>query len=105
MADMKKMLRQAQKMQAQLNAAQEEIKTLTYEGSAGGGMVKVTVSGEMEVKQVEISPAVVDPSDIEMLQDMVMAATNDALRGMNELSSLRLNAVTAGMPNIPGMPF
>jgi DNA-binding protein YbaB len=86
--DMKKMMRQAQRMQAQLAQAQEEIKTLTYEGTAGGGMVRV-----------------IDPDDPEMLQDMIMAATNDALRGMNELSSTRLSAVTAGMPNIPGMTF
>ena len=103
--DMKKMMRQAQRMQAQLNEAQEEIKTLTYEVSAGGGMVKVTVTGEMLVTNVEISPVAIDPDDPEMLQDMVMSATNEALRGMNELSSTRLNAVTAGMPNIPGMPF
>ncbi|WP_283169844.1 YbaB/EbfC family nucleoid-associated protein [Curtanaerobium respiraculi] len=103
--DMKKMMRQAQRMQAQLAQAQEEIKTLTYEGTAGGGMVRVTVTGEMEVQKVEISPVAIDPDDPEMLQDMIMAATNDALRGMNELSSTRLSAVTAGMPNIPGMTF
>ncbi len=103
--DMKKMMRQAQRMQAQLAEAQEEIKELSYEGTAGGGMVKVTVSGEMEVTAVEISPVAIDPDDPEMLQDLVMAATNEALRGMNGLSSTRLNAVTAGMPNIPGMNF
>lgn len=100
--DMKKMMRQAQKMQAQLAAAQEEIKGMTYEASAGGGMVKVEVTGEMMVKSITISPLAVDPDDVEMLEDMIMAATNEALRGMADLSNNRLNAVTGGM-NIPGL--
>lgn len=99
--DMKQMMRQAQKMQAQLAQAQDEIKELTYEASAGGGMVKVVVNGEMSVDSITIDPEAVDPEDVEMLQDMVLAAVNEALRGMADISSTRLNAVTGGM-NIPG---
>ncbi|ANE23188.1 MAG: YbaB/EbfC family nucleoid-associated protein [Eggerthellaceae bacterium] len=99
--DMKKMMRQAQKMQAQLAQAQEEIKDMEHEATAGGGMVKVVVTGEMMVKSISIDPEAVDPEDVEMLQDMVLAATNEALRGMAEISSARLNSVTGGM-NIPG---
>lgn len=99
--DMKKMMRQAQKMQAQLAAAQDEIKDMTYEASAGGGMVKATVTGEMTLQSISIDPITVDPDDTEMLQDMVLAAVNEALRGMADLSNTRLNAVTGGM-NLPG---
>ena len=99
--DMKKRMRQAQKMQAQLAAAQDEIKDMTYEASAGGGMVKATVTGEMTLQSISIDPIAVDPDDTEMLQDMVLAAVNEALRGMADLSNTRLNAVTGGM-NLPG---
>ena len=99
--DMKKMMRQAQKMQAQLAAAQDEIKDMTYEASAGGGMVKATVTGGMTLQSISIDPIAVDPDDTEMLQDMVLAAVNEALRGMADLSNTRLNAVTGGM-NLPG---
>ena len=99
--DMKKMMRQAQKMQAQLAAAQDEIKDMTYEASAGGGMGKATVTGEMTLQSISIDPIAVDPDDTEMLQDMVLAAVNEALRGMADLSNTRLNAVTGGM-NLPG---
>ena len=92
---------QAQKMQAQLAAAQDEIKDMTYEASAGGGMVKATVTGEMTLQSISIDPIAVDPDDTEMLQDMVLAAVNEALRGMADLSNTRLNAVTGGM-NLPG---
>lgn len=100
--DMKKMMRQAQKMQAQLTAAQNELKDETFEASAGGGMVKVVVTGEMMVKSVTIDPIAIDPDDPEMLQDMIMAATNEALRGMTEITNNRMNAITGGM-NIPGL--
>lgn len=101
--DMKQMMRQAQKMQKQLNEAQEEIAGMTFEASAGGGMVKAVVSGNMSLASLEIDKEAVDPEDVEMLQDMVVAAVNEALRGMNELSEARLSAVTGGM-GIPGMP-
>lgn len=101
--DMKQMMRQAQKMQKQLNEAQEEIAGMTYEATAGGGMVKAVAAGDMSIQSIEINPAAVDPDDVEMLQDMVLAAVNESLRGMAELSEARLSAVTGGM-NIPGMP-
>lgn len=96
------MMKQAQKMQAELAKAQDEIKDMTFEATAGGGMVKVVATGEMSVQSITIDPEAVDPEDVEMLQDMVAAAVNEALRGMSELSSQRLNAATGGM-SIPGL--
>ena len=101
--DMKQMMRQAQKMQKQLAEAQAEIAELTFEASAGGGMVQATAAGDMTIQSLEIAKEAVDPDDVEMLQDLVVAAVNEALRGMGELSEARLSAVTGGM-NIPGMP-
>lgn len=100
--DMRKMMRQAQKMQAELVRAQEEIKTMTFEGSAGGGMVKATANGDMTIASVTIEKIAVDPDDVEMLQDMVCAAVNEALRGVADMSSQRLSSATGGM-NIPGL--
>ena len=95
------MMKQAQKMQAELARAQEEIKDMTFEATAGGGMVKVVANGDMTVDSIVIDPEAVDPEDVEMLQDMVAAAVNEALRGVSEISSQRLNAATGGL-NIPG---
>ena len=100
--DMKAMMRQAQTMQAELAKAQEEIKTMTFEGSAGGGMVKAVATGEMTIESVKIEKIIVDPDDIEMLEDMVTAAVNEALRGVAEMSAQRMSAATGGM-NIPGL--
>ena len=75
------MMKQAQKMQAELARAQEEIKDMTFEATAGGGMVKVVANGDMTVDSIVIDPEAVDPEDVEMLQDMVAAAVNEALRG------------------------
>ena len=96
------MMKQAQKMQAELPRAQEEIKDMTFEATAGGGMVKVVANGDMTVDSIVIDPEAVDPEDVEMLQDMVAAAVNEALRGVSEISSQRLNAATGGL-NIPGL--
>ena len=96
------MMKQAQKMQAELARAQEEIKDMTFEATAGGGMVKVVANGDMTVDSIVIDPEAVDPKDVEMLQDMVAAAVNEALRGVSEISSQRLNAATGGL-NIPGL--
>ena len=101
MVDMKKLMKQAQKAQLELNRVQEEIKTLTYDSSVGGGAVKATVNGSLELVSLTIDPSAVDPDDVEMLQDLVCSAVNEALRGMNEISAQRLNAVTGGM-GIPG---
>lgn len=100
--DMKKMMKQAQKMQMELARAQEEIKDMTFEATAGGGMVKAVALGDMTIQSISIDKDAVDPEDVEMLEDMVLAAVNEALRGVGEISSTRLNSVTGGM-NIPGL--
>ncbi len=102
--NMQQMMKQARKMQEQLAAAQETIAQSTVDASAGGGMVKVTVSGDMQVTTLKIDPEAIDPEDVEMLEDMVMAAVNEALRGVGELANRQMGAVTGGL-NIPGMPF
>ena len=96
------MMKQAQKMQAELARAQEEIKDMTFEATAGGGMVKVVANGDMTVDSIVIDPEAVDPEDVEMLPDMVAAAVNEALRGVSDISAQRLNAATGGM-SIPGL--
>ena len=85
--NMNDMMRQVQKMQADMAKAQDELKNETVEASAGGGMVTVKVSGELEVLEVRIDPEGVDPEDVELLQDMVQAATNEALRSAQELAA------------------
>ena len=100
--DMKKMMKQAQKMQRDAAAAQQEIAAMTFEASAGGGMVKATATGEMAITDITIDPDAVDPEDVEMLQDMVVAAVNEALRAASEAANARMNAVMGGM-KIPGL--
>lgn len=102
--NMQQMMKQARKMQEQLAAAQENLKTQSVDASAGGGMVKATVNGEMELTSLTIDPDACNPEDVEMLQDMIMAAVNEAIRGVNELANKQMGAITGGM-NIPGMPF
>ena len=89
-------------MQMELARAQDEIKDMTFEATAGGGMVKAVALGDMTLQSIEIDKDAVDPEDIEMLEDMVVAAVNEALRGVGEASSSRLNSITGGM-NIPGL--
>ena len=100
--DMKQMMRQAQKMQAQLAQAQEEIKDMTAEATAGGGMVKAVAMGDGTISSITLDKDAVDPEDVEMLEDMIVAAVNEALRAVNAQGSARLSAVTGGM-NIPGL--
>jgi DNA-binding YbaB/EbfC family protein len=102
MGNMQKMMKQMQKMQKDMAKAQEELVAKTIEGSAGGGMVTVTINGNKEVTDVIIKPEVVDPDDIEMLQDLVLAATNDALKKMDDLTNETMGKFTKGM-NLPGM--
>jgi DNA-binding YbaB/EbfC family protein len=97
--NMQQMMKQARKMQEQLAAAQENLKSQTVDG-----MVKVTVNGEMELVSLTIDPDALDPEDVDMLQDMIMAAVNEAVRGVNELANKQMGAITGGL-NIPGMPF
>ena len=91
------MMRQMQKMQADMAAAQDALAEAVVEGSAGGGMVKATVTGAGELQGVSISPDVVDPEDVEMLEDLVVAAVSDALRRAQELQAERMGAVTGGL--------
>ena len=88
--NMNDMMRQVQQMQAEMAKAQESLKDEVIEASAGGGMVSVKVSGELELLELRIDPEAVDPEDVELLQDMVLAATNEALRSAQELASSRL---------------
>ena len=97
-----KIMKQAQQMQAKMGQVQEELKNETVESSAGGGMVKVLITGDLEIRSITIDPAAVDPDDVEMLQDMVAAAVNEAIRSAQELAAQKMSAVTGGM-NIPGL--
>ena len=100
-----KMLKQVQQMQQKMAEAQEQLAHETVEASAGGGMVTVVVSGSLEIRDVRIDPQAVDPDDVEMLQDLVLAATNEAVRAAQDLASTRLGGITGGMdlPNLPGL--
>ncbi len=95
-------MRLLQQMQERLLKAQEELGNETVEGTAGGGAVKIAMSGHQKVQSVTIDPEVVDPDDVEMLQDLVAAAVNEAVNKSHELASKRLGAVTGGM-KIPGL--
>ena len=95
--NMQQMLRQVQKMQQDMAAAQEQLKDEEVQASAGGGMVTVTVSGDLVVKAVTIDPDAIDPEDPELLQDMVVAATNEALRSAQELAANKLGGLTGGL--------
>ncbi len=100
-----KMMKQVQEMQRKMAQAQEELAVETVEASAGGGVVTVVVTGSLEIKEVRINPDAVDPEDVEMLQDLVVAATNEALRAAQDLASTKLGGATGGLdlPNIPGL--
>jgi DNA-binding YbaB/EbfC family protein len=91
------MMKQMQKMQADMAEAQEALAEATVEGSAGGGMVKVVVTGAGEVQSVHIAPEVVDPDDVEMLEDLVLAAVSDGLRRAQDLQQESMGAVTGGV--------
>ena len=98
-----KMLKQLQQMQARMAKIQEELGEKTVTGTAGGGMVEAVVNGHLKVIAVAIKPEVVDPADVEMLQDLVLAAVNDAMDKARELASKEMGAVTAGMGLPPGL--
>ena len=93
----------AQQMQTQLAQIQEELRETTLEASAGGGAVRVVITGAQEIRSVEIDPGAVDPEETEMLQDLVMAAVNDAIGRSKELERERMGSVAGGM-GLPGMP-
>ncbi|NLJ86428.1 MAG: YbaB/EbfC family nucleoid-associated protein [Firmicutes bacterium] len=103
MKNMQKMMKQVQKMQAEMARVQEELGNKTVEASVGGGAVRVVISGHLEVKEIGIEPAAVDPDDLEMLQDLVVAAVNEAIRMAQEMSAEEMEKVAGGL-NIPGLP-
>ena len=95
--NLNKMLQQVQKMQADMIKAQEALANETIEASAGGGMVTVTITGDLQVKDIVIAPDAIDPEDPELLQDMVLAAVNEAIRQAQELAATRMGGLTGGM--------
>jgi DNA-binding YbaB/EbfC family protein len=104
--NLNQLLKQAQQMQADMAKAQEELKNETVEASAGGGMVKVTMTGDMQLREITIAPDAIDPEDPELLQDMVTAAVNEALRSAQELAADRMGGIAGmggGLPGLPGM--
>ena len=101
MKDMNGMMKQAQKLQKQMMKTQEELSGKTVEATAGGGMVKVVATGGQTIESIEIDKEVVDPEDVEMLQDLVLAAANDALKKAQEMMSSEMSKLTGGM-NLPG---
>ena len=100
--NMNQMLKQVQQMQAEMAKAQEELKNETVEATAGGGTVKVVMTGEFQVTDVVIDPGAVDPDDVELLQDLVLAAFNEALRSAQELQQRKLGAATGGLGDLGG---
>ncbi|MFJ7954399.1 YbaB/EbfC family nucleoid-associated protein [Lysinibacillus sp. NPDC096418] len=100
MGNMQGMMKKMQKMQKEMMEAQEALNAEQFEGAAGGGMVKVTVTGQREVVDVNLDVAVVDPEDIEMLQDLIVVATNEALKKVEEKTNATMGKFTQGM-NLP----
>lgn len=102
MPNMNNMIKQAQKMQAEMEKMQAELEETKFEATAGGGAVSVTVSGKKEVLEVKISPEACDPDDVEMLEDLITVAVNDAMKKADEASAGQMSRITGGM-NIPGL--
>ena len=101
--NMNNLMKQAQRMQRQMEESQKELETKEYTAAAGGGAVEVTVSGKKEVTAIKLAEEVVDPDDIEMLQDLIMAATNEAFRQMEEASAANMSGLAGGLGG--GFPF
>ncbi|PWU70110.1 MULTISPECIES: YbaB/EbfC family nucleoid-associated protein [Gracilibacillus] len=102
--NMNKMMKQMQKMQKDMMKAQEELQEMTFEATAGGGMVKVVANGKKELTDIEIKEEVVDPEDIEMLQDLILAATNEVLKEVDDKTNDTMGKFTKGL-NLPGGMF
>jgi DNA-binding YbaB/EbfC family protein len=96
------MMRQAQELQAKLAKAQQELANTTIEATSGGGAVKVTINGQQEIQQIKISPEAINPDDVEMLEDLVLAAVNEAMAKSRELAAQHLDKLTGGL-KIPGL--
>ena len=101
--NMNNLMKQAQRMQKQMEEKQQEMETKEWEATAGGGAVTVKVSGKKELVSVKLKPEVVDPEDIEMLEDLIVAAVNVALRKMEEESSETMNSITGGLGGLGGL--
>ena len=101
--NMQQMLKQVQKMQQEMMEAQESLKDEVVEASAGGGMVTVQVTGDLNVRAIKIQPEAVDPDDVELLQDMVLAAVNEALRSAQELATSKLGGIAGGLGGLGGL--
>jgi len=103
--DFGSILKQAQQMQADMLKAQEGLKNESVEATVGGGMVSVKMSGDLELQEIKIDPEAVDPEDVDMLQDMVLAAVNEAIRSAQELAASKMNQVAGGLGGLglPGM--
>jgi DNA-binding YbaB/EbfC family protein len=102
MKDMGKMMKQAQQLQAKMVKLQDEMASKTVESTAGGGMVKVVANGKQQLVSIQIEKEVIDPDDVEMLQDLVLAAANDALAKSHEMVTQEMSKLTGGL-NIPGL--
>ena len=104
--NMNNIMKQAQKMQKQMEEVTKELQEKEVTSSAGGGVVEVTVSGNREITKVKIDPEAVDPDDVEMLEDLIMAATNEALRQIEEISAQSMSKITGGLGGMGGgFPF
>ncbi|MCF8038114.1 MAG: YbaB/EbfC family nucleoid-associated protein [Desulfohalobiaceae bacterium] len=99
---MQEMMRQAQQMQKKIAEMQNELKDKTVEASSGGGMVTVKATGSQEIKEISIDPAVVDPEELEMLQDLILTASNEALKKAKEMMESEMSKITGGL-KIPGV--
>lgn len=102
-ANINNLMRQAQKMQKEMAKVQEELQERTVEASAGGGAINVVVSGKKEILEISIKPEVVDPEDVEMLQDLILAAVNEALRKADEMVNSEMGKLTGGLGGFPGL--
>lgn len=100
--NMQGMIRQAQKMQEEMMKAQEELGEKTVEASVGGGVVTVVANGKKEIVEIKIKPEAVDPEDVEMLQDLIVSAVNEAMRKADDMAASSMSKITGGM-NIPGL--
>lgn len=100
--NMNQMIKQAQKMQEEMKLKQEELEQQEFQTTSGGGMVEVTINGKKEIKNIAIKPEIVNPDDIEMLQDLIVAAVNEAVRKVEEISNAEMEKITGAL-NIPGV--
>jgi len=100
--NMNNLLKQAQKMQKQMEEMQAELENKTIEVTSGGGAVKIVITGKRRIQSIELSPDIVDPDDVEMLQDLICAALNEAIRQVDEVTEKNMSGLTGGM-NIPSM--